>query len=288
MCSSTPTSRPGAGSPASRYRRPRRWCGFRAKVNGDSGGKANGFRPIPEWRSRSPECFSKAQRRWTSYRHNEPARWCSRGGRPASRSRGLVFVRIADQPLAVRLPGGRRAKIRARSRGAECGRSRIGWFFSRLRFSRNSRLFGYTGCSGAAPSRSPGALSCRWPPLPNSTRPPTACPQAAARAAGACRARLPRGSPARPARRRFWRVASRLSASSNSALYWSCCVGCASVPAVAASGCAASGVCAFASSSRRLSTTWLPRWRFTTNPTFKSSLISSWPETSVGSFTGDC
>ena len=185
MCSSTPTSRPGAGSPASRYRRPRRWCGFRVKANGDAGGKANGFRPIPEWRSRSPECFSKAQRRWTSYRHNEPARWCSRGGRPASRSRGLVFVRIADQPLAVRLPGGRRAKIRARSRGAECGRSRIGWFFSRLRFSRNSRLFGYTGCSGAAPSRSPGALSCRWSPLPNSTRPPTACPQAAARAAQA-------------------------------------------------------------------------------------------------------
>src|ERR1019366_6823329 len=26
-------------------------------ISGDSGGKANGFRPIPEWLSRCPECF---------------------------------------------------------------------------------------------------------------------------------------------------------------------------------------------------------------------------------------
>ena len=32
---------------------------------------------------------------------------------PSIAERGLVFVRIADQPPAVRLPGGRRAKIRA-------------------------------------------------------------------------------------------------------------------------------------------------------------------------------
>jgi hypothetical protein len=27
------------------------------KANSDSGGKANGLRPSPEWRSRCPECF---------------------------------------------------------------------------------------------------------------------------------------------------------------------------------------------------------------------------------------
>src|SRR5438270_12967478 len=44
------------------------------KANSDSDGKANGFRPSPEWLSRSPESFSKAQRRWTSHRHNEPSK----------------------------------------------------------------------------------------------------------------------------------------------------------------------------------------------------------------------
>src|ERR1700682_2906584 len=44
------------------------------KANSDSDGKANGFRPSPEWLSRCPECFLQAQWRWTSYRHNEPSK----------------------------------------------------------------------------------------------------------------------------------------------------------------------------------------------------------------------
>src|SRR5436853_583300 len=72
------------------------------KANSDSGGKANGFRRSPEWLSRCPECFPQAERRWTSYRHNEPSKGgseCRPGDCPCNVPAPIMWPAAVDHGL---------------------------------------------------------------------------------------------------------------------------------------------------------------------------------------------